>query len=133
MDAATFRTDFPEFADTTAYPDATVNFWLGVGVLRLNPTRWVDLLDFGLELFTAHQLVIAKQNTDAAVFGGVPGTNTGAVSAESVDKVSVAYDVNIASEADAGYWNLSTYGTQFINLARMAGMGGIEVGAPTYC
>lgn len=127
MDSATLRTDLPEFTSTTTYPDATVNFWLSIGVKLLNARRWGDLLDHGLELFTAHHLILAQQNVAAAKVGGAPGVTTGVVSSKGVDKLNISYVVGDVIEEKAGHWNLTTYGLQFIHLARMVGMGGYQV------
>jgi hypothetical protein len=126
VDIATFRADFPEFADVGAYPNAQVTFYLTLAGKLLNACRWADLLDMGTELFVAHNLVLERQNQAAAATGGVPGVQTGAVSGKTVDKVSVTYDASAGLETDAGHWNLTTYGTRFINLARMVGAGGMQ-------
>jgi hypothetical protein len=127
MDAATFRTDFPEFADTTLYPDSRVNFYLGLGAKLLPACRWGDLLDFGLELYTAHYLVIATRNQDAAAAGGVPGAVTGVATSKAVDKVSVSYDTTSVLNADAGFWNMTTYGVEFYQLMMTVGAGGVQL------
>lgn len=128
MDATTLRTDFPEFADGTKYPTGTVNFWLSVGAKLLNAERWGELLDHGLELFTAHHLVVSARDVTAAAGGkGVPGTASGVVSSKSVGNLSLSYDTGAGIEENAGHWNLSTYGTQFINLARMVGAGPVQL------
>lgn len=124
MDASTFRSDFPEFSDSTAYPDAQVSYWLGIGSKMLRLDAWDELLGHGLELFTAHHLVLARQNAKAAAKGVVAGANSGPQSSKSVDRVSASYDTHSASIEGAGHWNLTTYGTQFIQLARMVGIGG---------
>jgi hypothetical protein len=124
MDAATLRADLPEFADIIRYPDATVNFWLGVGAKLLRADAWADMLDHGLELYTAHHLTLWRRDMDAAANGGAPGQSAGQVSSKTVDKVSVSYDVASTSWADAGYWNQTTYGKQFWQLQQLAGMGG---------
>lgn len=127
MDAPTFRQDFPEFADTTAYPNGTVNFYLGLGVKLLPADRWQDVLDYGLELFTAHHLAIATRDQQTAAIGGVPGVMTGPQTSKTVDKVSVSYDTNAATYEDAGFWNMSSYGVRFWQLARMVGAGGVQL------
>lgn len=125
---ASFREHFPEFADASAYPDVTVSYWLGIGVRMLRPDRWVDLLDHGLELFTAHHIAIARQAFRAATAGGTPGANAGVVTSKTVDKVSVSYDAGSTTlDAGAGHWNATTYGVQFLQLARMAGSGGWQL------
>lgn len=127
MDAATFRADLPEFASTAVYPDAQVNLWISVAALRLRDVAWGDLLDHGTELFVAHNLTLARRNQTAATSGGVPGQNAGPVASKAVDKVSVSYDTGAASLTDAGHWNLTTYGTQYYQLARIIGTGGMQL------
>lgn len=127
MDSSTFRQDFPEFADTTTYPDGSVNFYLGLGVKLLPECRWQDTLDYGLELFTAHHLALYMRDQQAAAAGGMPGVMTGPQSSKSVDKVSVSYDTALATLEDGGFWNLTTYGVRFLQLARMMGAGGFQL------
>lgn len=127
MDAASFRATFPEFADTTRFPNAQVDMWLGVGARLLRPERWLDLIDHGLGLFTAHHISMWRTAMDESDASGPIGVSTGAVGAESVDKVSVTYDNSTSLEEGAGHWNLTVYGKQFVRLSRMAGMGGVQV------
>jgi hypothetical protein len=127
MDALTLKNDLPEFANETKFPTATVNFWLGVGAKLLNADRWGELLDHGLELFTAHHLVVSARDVAAAAGKGVPGTASGVVSSKSVGNLSMSYDTGAGIEEGAGHWNLSTYGTQFIQLARMVGAGPVQL------
>ena len=125
---ASFRANFPEFADAAIYPDVTVSYWLGIGTRMLRPDRWADLLDHGLELFTAHHIALARQAVQASAGGGTPGANTGVVTGKAVDKVSVSYDAGSTTlDAGAGHWNATTYGVQFLQLARMAGSGGWQL------
>lgn len=121
IDAAKFRTDFPEFADTAKYPDSMVNFWLNLAGVMLNAARWADLLDFGTELFVAHQLVLASRNLKTA------GGSVAPVSSKSVDKVTVSYDTSAVKLDNAGHWAATNYGQQFWQLAMMAGAGGVLV------
>jgi len=122
---STFRADFPEFANTTTYPDSLINFWLGIGVLRLT-ARWGTLLNQGLELFTAHFISISAMNQLSVAAGGIPGMQRGVVSSEQAE-ISVSYDTAAATLKDVGHWNLTTYGTQFQELANLVGMGPIQV------
>ncbi len=128
--AASFRTDFPEFASTTVYPDAAVNYWINFATLSLNVDRWGTLLDQGTELFVAHNLVLEAKAQAEATNGAPPGMATGMVNSKSVDKVSVGYDTGSASEEDGSHWNLTIYGIRYLRMARMMGAGGIFLGAP---
>lgn len=127
MDIATFRADFPEFADEATFPDSTVTYWLTLAGKLLNIERWADLLDNGLELFVAHNIVLERQAAASAATGATPGITTGAVSAKGVDKVTVSYDTSAGMDLEAGHWNLTHYGARFIRLARMIGTGGIQL------
>lgn len=124
-----FRTNFPEFAYKRGqFPDSSITFWLAVGYLRLNARRWVSLLDLGVQLYVAHNIVLEKQAADAAKRGGSPGQSTGPVNSKSVDKVSVGYDTAAAILEGAGNYNLTTYGTRFYELMLMAGAGPVQIG-----
>jgi hypothetical protein len=121
-----FRANFAEFANTTTYPDSMINFWLGVGGRLLNPNSWGCQLDDGMSLFVAHEITLAGQAVVDTSVGGMPGQKSN-VSGKTVDKVTVSYDVNASVEANAGHYNLTTYGKQFIHLARLLGEGGMQI------
>ncbi|GAA7770968.1 hypothetical protein RN01_29820 [Cupriavidus sp. SHE] len=122
-----FRLDFPEFADDTKYTDASVEFWLTVSESLVNPCRWGVLTDQGIELCTAHHLVLAARDEATAAIGGTPGQVTGPQSSKAVDKVSASYDTGAATIDDAGMWNLTTYGVRYLTLARLMGAGGMQL------
>lgn len=126
MDYTTFTTNFPEFSDQTKYPQGQVNFYLGFGVNLLNVSAWGNLLDQGLQLFTAHNLVLAAQRQKATAAGGVPGAAQGMVSGKTVDKASVSYDTASVALEGGGDWNLTTYGLQYLRLSRIVGAQGIR-------
>lgn len=157
INALQFRVDFPEFADQTLYPDSAVNFWLSMAKQMINVCRWggsaldvwpnplpVDpappvpdrtLYDLGCELFVAFNLAIERNMQNQATAGGVPGQVTGPVSAKSVDKVSVSYDVAAGLNPEDGMWNMNAYGVRFVYLLKLMGMGTLQLGigaAPPY-
>ena len=120
MDASTLRSNFPEFADENVYTDPMIDFWMGLAVKQLIVARWADFYDEGLQLCTAHYLKMAVTSASAEA-------NPGVITSESAGSVSVNYDVQSSIETDAGHWNLTNYGRQFIRLARMVGMGGYQL------
>ncbi|MCX5495375.1 DUF4054 domain-containing protein [Kaistia dalseonensis] len=124
---SSFRADFPEFASIVTYPDAMVAFWLTTAAKLLSIDRWAELLDLGTELFIAHNLALGARDQKAAVAGGIGGSSAGLVASKAVDKVSVSYDTGAAAIEGAGAWNLTTYGTRYIQLARMIGAGGLQL------
>lgn len=127
MDIPAFRTSFPEFADSAIYPSSKISFWAGLAEKLVLLSVWGDCRSQGVSLYVAHELVLEGANARAAAVGGAPGQFTGAASSKSVGSVSVGYDSSGTSEKDAGYWNLTTYGKQFIRLARMFGAGAIQL------
>ena len=121
MDLSAFRVAFPEFASTVTYPDATLTFWSALGEKLLKVWRWADFYDEGIMIYTAHQVTIATKNLST------PGQASGITSSKSVGDVSVSYDTQAGIEKEAGHWNLTTYGRQFIQLARIVGSGGKQL------
>lgn len=122
-----FRQDFPEFADDTVYPDAVLSFWLGIAAVSLPECRWGAWWNLGQELFTAHNLVLATQSKDDASLGITPGEVDGPATAKSVDKVSVSKDASAVTLDDGGFWNMTRYGVQLLQFARMCGSGGLQL------
>lgn len=127
MVIATFRTHFPEFASTVNYPDAMITFWSTIAEKMVRQCRWDDMYESGVELFTAHSIVLAKSNVDASAVGGLPGQVSGPTQSKTVGSASVSYDTNASLELNAGHWNMTTYGKQFIHLARLFGAGAVQL------
>jgi hypothetical protein len=129
---AQFRADFPEFANTTVYSDATVTLWMGVGVARLNAARWnaMGLYNIGLELFTAHFVVLAIANQRRAAAGEIPGQDTTVKASKAAGPVSAGIDTTISSDVRAGSWNLTDYGKRFHEMAMIVGIAGAQVSGP---
>jgi len=126
--AKQFTSDYPEFADPGTYPVSSINYWLTVATILLNPARWGTALQLGVELFVAHELVLEAQALQTGQAAGWPGISKGAINSESPGEVTVSYDTAIALEADGGNWNLTVYGSRFLRWARMAGAGPVQVG-----
>ena len=123
-----FRTDFPEFADKTRYPDPSVNFYLGQADSLLNQDMQGDQFVYLAELFTAHYTELRGRTLAAAAAGGVNSNGAaGVVSSKSVDKVSVSYDVSGVINPDAGFWNSTAYGREFYWWWSMFGAGGRQL------
>ncbi|MBN6728787.1 DUF4054 domain-containing protein [Burkholderia multivorans] len=127
MDVSQFRQSFPEFDDTTTYPDSLVQFWMTVAVSLVNADRWGDLTDLGIALVTAHHLALAVKDQKMADVGGVPGQVTGPQSSKAVDKVSASYDTAAVAIKDGGFWNATMYGVRYLSLAMMMGAGGMQL------
>ena len=131
--AASFRQTFKEFRDSNTYDDNAIGFWINLatdttqGPALLDPTRWGNLLDLGVSLFTAHHLAISQDDIAMTGIGGTPGQNKGPVTAKAVDKVSASYEATRVTFEDAPFWNQTRYGVRFLYYARLTGAGGVHV------
>lgn len=128
--AESFRESFPAFGDQVAYPGPEIDFWLGLGLKLMDPARWGDVIDYGLQLFVAHNLALEAMTANASGGGQAPGQVSGPVTSASVDKVSYSRDPSSAMDPKNGHWNLTTYGLRYIRLVMMMGAGPVQVGAP---
>jgi hypothetical protein len=136
ISATSFVTDFPEFSNTTLFPVSSINYWINYASLLVNPTIFGgpgdaaptnppdNLYDILLELFTGHNLVLEAQAQTTATAGGIPGITTGLITSKHVGPVSVSYDVRAGINPDDGQYNLTIYGTRFINLYKLGGAPG---------
>lgn len=124
------RQDFPEFADAGKYADSAIDMWLGIAGITLPEDRWGAWWVLGQELFACHHLALAALSAEDAADGNVPGEVTGPATAKAVDKVSVSYDAGSVALDDGGFWNMTRYGIQFLQFARMIGAGGYQLGGP---
>lgn len=123
-----FRTDFPEFSDTTLYPDPSVNFYLGWADTLLNQDILGDQFVYLSELFTAHYTELRGRALMSASAGsGVNTSGGGVLTSKSVDKVSAGYDVSGIIDPDAGFWNSTAYGREFYWWWSMFGAGGRQL------
>ncbi|MBC7074666.1 MAG: DUF4054 domain-containing protein [Syntrophomonadaceae bacterium] len=126
MTPAQFLAIFPEFASVNT---AIITFWLSVAANLINVARWGSLASQGQALLTAHYLVLASANASAQTAGTPLGQVKGVLTAKAVDGVSVSMDSAAVTITGAGMYNATTYGVQWIQLARMMGAGGMQVNA----
>lgn len=126
---AQFRSDMPEFATDAplpgGFPSNLVSRWLLQAQKQLDPTRWTDMYQQGIEWFVAHQLTLAKRDSmpNGQGSSGLPLSKT-------VGRGSVDYDTTAVTLKDGGPWNLTTYGTQLLYWARLFGSGGLQATGP---
>jgi hypothetical protein len=122
-----FRQDLPEFRDSSKYPDSAIQFNLNLGAAVLRPEVWGTLLPFGIELYTAHNLVLDAIAAKAGATG-IPGVGSGGlVSSKSVGAASISYDTSAGTEAGAGAYNLTTYGRRLWRYILMAGAAPTQI------
>lgn len=125
-----FRQQFPEFTDPSIYTDAIILFWDGIAANWLDLNRWDTMYPVGEALFVAHHLVISARDGLAVLGGGIPGVVNGTLASKSVGDVSASYDINSVSLDNQGFWGTTSYGQRFLQIARLLGAGGIQLGTP---
>lgn len=123
----TFRTAFPEFQDAAKYSDQMITFWSTLASAQVDTCLWGTLWLTGVQLYTAHECVLAAQNAKSAANDGSPGQQGGIANTKTVGSVTVGYDASTSTEKDGGYWNLTTYGKQFLRLTRVFGAGAMQL------
>jgi hypothetical protein len=107
-----FLIGFPEFSNTTTYPQATVQFWIDQGAAQLSPKVFGSQIDMAVMLFAAHSSVLAAQRAKASAGGGIAGASGGIVASKAVADVSVSYDTTLTAIDGAGPYNATSYGQQ---------------------
>jgi len=127
MNISQFRQAFPEFADSCKYSTTQITFWATIAEQQTVENVWKDMWTFGVQLYVAHEITMANQNAKTATAGGTPGTFGGIANNKSVGQASIGFDSASNSEKDAGWWNLTNYGKQYIRLARMFGAGCVQL------
>jgi Protein of unknown function (DUF4054) len=127
VDNPTFRANFPEFANTTVYPDSMLTFWATLAEAMLPVRVWNTIWPLAVNLYVAHELVLAAQNVSTSSVGGSPGQSGGIANSKTVGSASIGYDSVTPSEKDAGFWNLTNYGRQLYRLMMIFGAGCIQL------
>ncbi len=130
-----FRFDFPEFNSSVNYTNSAIIYWLNLGTLLINQELLggspatpsnppATLYDIALELFAAHNLVLEAVALATSKNNGIPGLTSGLIAAKSAGGVSQNYDTASGVDPADGQYNLTIYGTRFINLYKLAGAPG---------
>jgi hypothetical protein len=122
-----FRHDFPEFKDELKYTSNMVTFWSTLGGKMVSEKAFGNVHTEALSLFVAHNLALQAENIKASSKGGVVGAKAGQVASKSVGSVSVSYDTASSALPNAGHWNMSTYGKQYVSMMLIFGAGGLVV------
>lgn len=128
MDITQFRADFPQFADTTVYTDSMCTYWSTLAEKLHSPIRFGAVYNNIIELYTAHCITLQAEEIAVADNGGFPAGMAGAVTSKKVGNVSINYDQQYSFETDAGWFNSTMYGRQYLQLAKMYGKGGMMAG-----
>lgn len=108
---ADFKTRFPAFASVA---DATIQLLLDEAALMVDDT-WVSQADFtlGRMLYAAHYLTL-----DGAATGGSSSTEAQLLGFQSIRMGPLELTRFKGSDASAGSWGSTSYGTRFLELVR---------------
>ncbi len=120
-----FRLNHEEFADDQVYPDTMIDQYIKLAKLFVNPDRWGDATDYGIELWVAHNIAVAALKITSGDVFGVLGIHT----SEHVGEVGFTADPRLLFGGldDAGFYARSSFGLQFWQLAKMLGSGGLQI------
>lgn len=128
LDLPTFRTLFPQFANTTAFPDLAIEMQFNMATSYVSADTYgcmsVEARTNALYLMTAHLLalnvIIAAGN-----YSGQPGV----VTQSSVGDVSVSLAQPPYGTSQWRYWlSLTPYGQQLAALLDAQSVGGFYIG-----
>lgn len=122
FDPAAFRIDFPAFADTAVFPDATLQSYFDSATCQIGTTvsgcLTVECRTRALYLMTAHLARLA---------GDIAAGKTGVIiTSGSIDSVSVGLDPPPFGTNQWSWWlNTSPYGQELAALLSVTSAGGL--------
>ena len=125
-----FLTMYPQFKDV---PEVVRKAWLKMAMNCLQYDRWNDLWEMGMGLYIAHFLTLYLQSStpEGASTQQIinAGLSRGIATSKSVADMSVGYDFGPVASESAGWGTFSqtVYGQQFVQLAKVAAMGGMTI------
>lgn len=128
---------YPQFGKNSegkqVIPEFMIETYMDMANNCIKESRWHKSWKVGMSLFVAHFCTLYVQSI-ADVENGTSGIieagkTKGLDTSVSVGSVSVSTDYSIMTSNISGYtgWQLTSYGQQLIQLARLYGKGGMMV------
>lgn len=119
---ADFLAAYPQFS---AVPTSIVQRYVDLGYSQLDACTLCKQLDYAVELFTAHNLVLWQRALAESQGGGQSGTGVGMVASKSVGGAAISYDnaATTGSTAEAGIYNATVWGQLLWPILRGAQTG----------
>lgn len=132
-----FYSIYPQFGKdyegNQAVPEFMIESYLDMANSCIKQSRWHKSWRVGMSLYIAHfcTLYIQSISDVESGAGGIieAGKTKGLDTSVSVGSVSVSTDYSLMTSNISGYtgWQLTSYGQQLIQLARLYGKGGMMV------
>lgn len=118
---ADFLAMYPQF---TAVPTPTIQRYIDQGYSQFSCSLGKQL-DYAVELFTAHNIVLWQRATAEGQSGGQAGTGVGMIGSKSVGGAAISYDnaATTSSTEGAGIYNATLWGQLLWPLLRGAQAG----------
>lgn len=126
-----FLAFYPQF--TGKVPDIVLEAYIGMANACLSIERWNEQWQVGMSLYVAHfiTLYLTTMDDPTAPASKVIAASKGAMgipASKSVGDVSISYDYSYLSTVSSwSSWLTTTYGQQFVTLAKLMGKGGMYV------
>lgn len=129
FDIAAFRVAFPAFANTTTYPDETLQGFWDVAILYIS-----NEADYGRLTGAARYRAICLLVAHMLALSGLiaKGKTPGIVQSSTIDKISVSL-VTPPIKSEFDFWlNQTPYGVQLLALLSVKSVGGWYVPAAAF-
>jgi hypothetical protein len=121
------RCKYPEFADTSVYPDETVDKFLAWALAELDPETWDCHITAGSCALAAHLMAVAKKSSQAAN-APFPAA-AGGVSKLKTDQEEITFSAVGAATAsgDEASYRTTPYGLEYLRLRERVVAGPLYV------
>ena len=127
-----FLAAYPQFGGG-AVPDIMLKAWVNLAQASIHKNRYHDAWEICMGLYIAHWLTLYLQTAagadDPLQKKIAAGLAKGLQTSKSAGDISVSYDFGSISEDFAGWgaYKLTSYGQQFVTMARIYSVGGMVV------
>ena len=133
FDPTAFRAQYPAFADTNTYPDATLDGYFSFATNYISDTTYpwqcgglsVNQQTMALNLLVAHLATIGQR---IALYGTNAGPSAGFIKSSRVKDVAYELEAPKAKSAFGQWLSQTPYGQQLYAMLNIAGTGGFYVG-----
>lgn len=110
---AEFRTRFPEFTDTDAYPDPRVQLFLDDAALCVDEEIYDTMYSLAICYLAAHELFLGTQTATSSA----NAQKLGPIASKTAGQVSVSRAVASLDLTDGdAYYLQTTYGQKFLSI-----------------